>query len=250
MRNEEVLFDNGVHKCVCFRLDDEEFEEGFLAVNQYLIIDHDDAILIDPGNRGIFDELYEAISQHINPSNLRYIFLSHQDPDVADGIGDWSVVSGAQILISHIWVRFLSHYGLMQMHKIVQIPDEGLKFGLADATLECIPAHFLHSPGNFSLYDPVSKILFSGDIGATIMYPQQTDQSDVGFDQLIPKLEGFHKRYMAGNRFCKAWVERVRDKPISMIAPQHGIIFQQKQSEAFFSWFSELECGGDIMFSK
>ena len=29
-----------------------------------------------------------------------------------------------------------------------------------------LPAHFLHSVGNFHIYDPIAKILYTGDLGA------------------------------------------------------------------------------------
>jgi len=40
---------------------------------------------------------------------------------------------------------------------------------LGNAIIKVIPAHFMHSEGNFQFYDPVSKILFSGDMGASIV---------------------------------------------------------------------------------
>ena len=47
------------------------------------------------------------------------------------------------------------------------IPDEGRIIELGGAKLYYLPAHFLHSEGNFQLYDPTSKILYSGDLGAS-----------------------------------------------------------------------------------
>jgi len=36
MKNDLILFDDGVHKCIMFSFDDEEHEDRFLSVNQYL----------------------------------------------------------------------------------------------------------------------------------------------------------------------------------------------------------------------
>ncbi len=35
--------------------------------------------------------------------------------------------------------------------------------------LKVVPAHFLHSEGQINVYDPISKILFTGDIGAAML---------------------------------------------------------------------------------
>ena len=44
---------------------------------------------------------------------------------------------------------------------------------MGDSSVRALPAHFMHSVGNFSFYDPVSRILFSGDVGASIV-PSRT----------------------------------------------------------------------------
>lgn len=73
--------------------------------------------------------------------------------------------------------------------------------------MKAIPAHFLHSVGNFQLYDPVSKILFSGDMGASLV----DDAAPVSdFAAHIQYMDGFHRRYMAANKICRLWARMVR----------------------------------------
>ncbi|MBE0492487.1 MAG: MBL fold metallo-hydrolase [Sulfurospirillum sp.] len=247
MENENILFDDGIHKCISFHFDDENMCESFLGVNQYLIIHKNKAILLDPGSKDMFDVLVEAINRHISIDKLEYIFFSHQDPDVADSIASCAVATPAKLLLPSIWTRFMSHYGLLDMSRILPLYDKGVSIDLEDTSLEIIPAHFLHSPGNFSLYDAYAKILFSGDIGASIspFYSQQKYVED--FERMQPFLEEFHTRYMAGNIFCKAWVESVRGYDIEFIAPQHGNIFNKQTSQEFLAWFETLRCGGDLI---
>ena len=64
----------------------------------------------------------------------------------------------------------------------------GDRIRLGGCTLFAVPAHFLHSVGNFQLYDPVSRILFSGDMGASMV----DDASPVNdFVNHIPSMAGF-----------------------------------------------------------
>ncbi len=89
MQNEKIIYDDENHKCIVFSFDDEEADESFLAVNQYLIIHNNSAILIDPGSQSVFEEVYDAVCRYIDIKNLKYIFYSHQDPDVAGSISQW-----------------------------------------------------------------------------------------------------------------------------------------------------------------
>lgn len=247
MGNETILFDDGMHKCIMFSFDDEEHEDRYLSVNQYLIIHNDAAVLIDPGSSVAYDEIYEAVERLIGVDKLKFIFFSHQDPDVAGSIAQWSVSTNAKIVLSGLWSRFMSHYGLLNMDRITALPDKGAKINLGSNALIFLPAHFLHSPGNFSLYDSRSKILFSGDIGAAVLEPWNTYKEVSDFPTHEPFLRGFHERYMAGNKFTRAWVQRVRAYPIEMIAPQHGAVFKESNVEKFLHWFEELACGGDLI---
>jgi len=247
MQNEKIIYDDGNHKCIVFSLDDEEVEESFLAVNQYLIIQNDSAILIDPGSQAIYKEIYDAVSRYTDIKNLKYIFYSHQDPDVAGSIGQWSVSCGAKQIVPKIWVRFMSHYGLMNFNRVIPLEDKGAKIHFGEDYLHFIPAHFLHSPGNFSLYDSRSKILFSGDIGASITHQYGAKAENVSFDEIKGSLEGFHQRYMAGNRFCRAWTQKIRQYNIQTMAPQHGSLLSGENYEKFLNWFENLQCGGDLI---
>lgn len=248
MENKErILFDDGHHKCVMFSFDDESHEDAFLSVNQFLIIQNESAILIDPGSTSVFYEMSEAVERYIALDKIKYIFFSHQDPDVAGSIAEWSVSTSAKFVLSRLWVRFMSHYGFMDMDRVLSLEDKGAKIAFGEDALHFIPAHFLHSPGNFSLYDSRSKILFSGDIGAAIVPPQDLYKEVEDFEQHLPFLEGFHKRYMAGNIFTRAWVEHVKRYPVEIIAPQHGALFTGLHVNAFLEWFKALKCGGDLI---
>ncbi len=241
MDKETMLYDDGIHKCVMFSLEDEEAEDKSLSVNQFLIIQGESAILIDPGSGAIFTELYEAIARHIDPQKIKYIFFSHQDPDVAGAIAEWSVATSAKLIMSGLWTRFMSHYGLMDFSRIIALPDHGGRIPFKEGHIEFVPAHFLHSPGNFSLYDSRSKILFSGDIGAAILSPQNLNKRVDDFALHRPFLESFHSRYMASNVFCRAWVREVRRLEVETIAPQHGSLFSGENVESFLGWFETLE---------
>jgi flavorubredoxin len=153
-----------------------------------------------------------------------------------------------------LWARFLPHltanylalsHGICTYDRIIALPDRGQSIPLGNCQLKAVPAHFLHSVGNFQLYDPVSKILFSGDMGASMV----DDASPVqDFAAHVPSMAGFHRRYMASNKACRFWAQMVREMDVAMIVPQHGRPFVGPQMiNAFLDWIEQLECGLDLM---
>ena len=52
--------------------------------------------------------------------------------------------------------------------RVIGVADGGGRLPLGRNELWLLPAHFLHSEGNFHFYDPVSRILFTGDLGVSM----------------------------------------------------------------------------------
>ena len=247
MDNEKVLYDDGIHKVIMFSFDDETHQDAFLSVNQYLIVQHGVGILIDPGSEVIFDQLYEAVGRYVDAENIKYIFFSHQDPDVSGSIAQWAVSTQAKFIMSELWIRFMSHYGLMDISRVIGLKDHGARLEFGEDFIKFVPAHFLHSPGNFSFYDSHSKILFSGDIGAAVLNAPEGFKTVVDFQNHKQHLQGFHQRYMGSNRLCRAWVEGVEELDVACIAPQHGFIFENEHVALFLEWLRQLQCGSDLL---
>jgi len=252
MINEEdstgrVLYEDGDHKFIWLGTDSKN-RKSEIQTMQYLIIDHNRGILLDPGGIHIFSRVVAAVSRYISIDNIDTIFYSHQDPDVSSGIALWLGITKAKVYISSLWIRFLPHFGIVDVTRVIPIEDNGMKMSLkSGAVLEFIPAHFMHSPGQFNLYDTRSRILFTGDIGAAVF----TAGDDVlfvdDFTKHIPLIADFHKRYMASNSVVRKWCDRVRSLNPEMIAPQHGAVYKGASVKAFLDWLSQLKCGIDLM---
>jgi len=241
----KLIYNTDSHKVFLF---EELTPASAVQANQYLIIHKDEAMLLDPGGHKVQSKLYADIATLIPPNQIRYIFLSHQDPDIVASINYWMMTTKSHAIISKLWTRFLPHFGLDSKleGRVIPVDDKGTRITLGgDCEILIIPAHFLHSPGNFQVYDPVSKILFSGDLGASLGQDYFFVED---FENHKKFMEGFHKRYMACGKIMKLWANMVRKLDIETIAPQHGAIFQGKDMvERFISWVENLECGVDLM---
>ena len=109
--------------------------------------------------------------------------------------------------------------------------------------MQAIPAHYLHSSGNFHLYDPKAKILFSGDVGAALLPADHNGLYVEDFGRHIRHAEAFHKRWMGSDKAKRDWCERVSRLDIDMMVPQHGAIYRGADVQRFINWFSALEVG-------
>jgi flavorubredoxin len=240
-----VLYQDENHRNVLI----EDFGLGGLAVqaNQHVIVHNRTGMILDPGGHKIYGKVLSTTFSILDGADLRYIFLSHQDPDIVAAINGWLMTTDAEAYISKLWTRFVPHFGLDHLvgARLKPIPDEGMVLDLGGARLPILPAHFLHAEGNFQLFDPIAKILYSGDLGASLGMHYLFVED---FDAHIPFMEGFHKRYMVSNRVMRAWADMVRGLDIEIIAPQHGAIFKGKQIVGrFIDWCADLQCGVDLM---
>lgn len=244
----EILFDDGDHRWIALGRDPEK-PSAVIDTNEYLIVSGGDALLLDPGGTEIFAPVLEAVSEHIDPERITTFFASHQDPDVMSSLALWMAMSPqAAVHVSWLWQSFLAHFGYEYTHNMRAIPDQGgdLRVGTRGRTLRLIPAHYLHSSGNFSVYDPHAKILFSGDIGAALLPADATTFDIPDFDRHVEYMEGFHRRWMPSNEAKNDWIRRVRQLDVQVLCPQHGAIFRGGQVGRFLDWFEALEVGSAI----
>ena len=242
------LFRNEHHACLMFT---DLMEEDGQAVqaNQFLVVDHGAGAIIDPGGNLAYNELYLAVGRWFPPSNLSYVIASHADPDIIASLDRWMTSTKARLVISRIWERFAPHFtkaGKTE-NRVIGVPDAGGKLPLGRSELWLLPAHFMHSEGNFHFYDPVSRILFTGDLGVSMMTGEQARTPIKELKPHIAKMEGFHRRYMVSNKILRLWVRMARQLDVRMLVPQHGAPITGRQAIAdFYDWIESLSCGIDL----
>jgi flavorubredoxin len=244
------LFNNGKHLCLMFDDLVDDSMGAAVQANQFLIVDNGHGALLDPGGNMTYNGLLMEMHNYFSPKKLDYILASHADPDIIASVNKWMIHTDCKVLISKLWTRFVPHFCSVgnAEGRVDGIPDEGMIIPLGETVIQAIPAHFMHSEGNFQFYDPVSKILFSGDLGASIVKHDEADVPVEDFKAHIPLMEGFHKRYMISNKILRFWVHMVRQMDVESIVPQHGRAMRgKKMVNEFLGWLENLPCGVDIM---
>ena len=242
------LYNQGGHRCLMFTdLCDGAGEA--VQSNQFLVVNDGTGAVIDPGGNLAYNELYLAMTRHFPPSGLAAIVASHADPDIIASLDRWTTATPAKIYISTVWERFIPHFCKpgKTTGRIVGIPDAGLRIPIGSSELVALPAHFLHAEGNFQFYDPVARILFSGDLGVSMLGGKAAATPVTSLEPLLPKMKAFHRRYMVSNKVLRLWADMVAPLPIDMIVPQHGAPLAGPAVGEFIAWVRGLQCGVDLM---
>jgi flavorubredoxin len=237
---ETILFDQG-YEWIYFGRDLDK-PEKIIDTNQYLIKDGNRCLLLDPGGIETFSSMLASITRHVRLEDISDLFASHQDPDIISSLRLWDkALPHTRLHAPWLWEGFIRHFGCNNI-EYVGIPDDGGVLQLNRAKIHFIPAHYLHSSGNFHIYDPKAKLLMSGDVGAALE-PIDSGIFVEDFSEHTKKMTLFHQRWMPSNKAKNDWISRVRELDIEMMAPQHGRIFKGEDVKRFLDWFEELDVG-------
>ena len=239
-----VLYEDGDHRWIMFGRDPNK-PKGIIDTNQYLIQSGDEAILLDPGGIELFAPMLSAVLKYVPAEKITKMFASHQDPDIISSLGLWDqALPNAELYSPWLWEGFIRHFG-MENTTYKAIPDEGMTIQLGRIQLQFIPAHYLHSSGNFHVWDAKAGILMSGDVGAALEDTDAPLWVD-NMDRHAPKMKKFHQRGMPSNEAKTDWVRRVSQLNIQVMAPQHGRLFKPPHVQEFLNWFDQLPVGTAI----
>lgn len=228
----------------------DQGEQRAIDANVYALAVGSQTMLMDPGGAEVFNQVFSALMGVLAPGSVTAALVSHQDPDVASSLPLWSACN-TRILwyVPKLWAGFIRHYGAPEAN-FHEIPDEGGDIDFNGKRMVLVPAHYLHSPANFHLYDPAAKIYFSGDVGAALLsaghdafLDRREDDSARAFDVYIQHAEYFHRRWMCSMEAKRDWCERVSKLDIDFLCPQHGAIYTGKNVARFIDWFADLPVG-------
>ena len=242
------LFKNEHHTCLMFT-DLVDDDRQAVQSNQFLIVDHDHGAIIDPGGNNAYNELFVSMSRYFPPQSLSYVVASHADPDIIASLDRWMTSTKAKLVISRVWERFAPHFTKVGKTegRVIGVPDASDCLQVGESELWLLPAHFMHSEGNFHFWDPTSGILFTGDLGVSLGTSAEAQKPVTELSGHLSRMEGFHRRYMVSNKILRMWVNMAKQLPVKMIVPQHGAPLKGQAIAQFYDWIENLMCGVDLL---
>jgi len=223
-------------------------EHAGFHCNPYLIVDNDEAVIIDSGGRNDFSTVMLKIMRTgTNPGIIKRMIYQHYDPDLCGNIPHVEAMIGNDDLklISHrennVFIKYYSVKAPLQC-----IEEIGYNFTFSSGRrLEFIHTPYCHSPGSFMTYDTKSKVLFSSDIfgaydsnwsfythidGKCLECETATDCEFKDTKCQVTGMVAFHKCIMPSLNALGYALGQVKEREISLIAPQHGSILDTEVS--------------------
>jgi len=213
-------------------------QAGGLNCNPYLIVDGEEAVLIDPGSVLDFEDVYQNVLSIIPLEKIKFVILHHQDPDFCASVPLFEA-KGAQFAIVTHWrtQTLLKYYGIRSEYYIVN--DHEYKLTLKSGRVLSFPmTPYLHFPGAITTYDNNTKVLFSSDLFGAFSYKWSLY---AGTDY-IEKMKTFHEHYMPSNDIIRPVMELFLGMDIVIIAPQHGSVIREN-IPMYIKALRDLECG-------
>lgn len=223
-------------------------EEKAFRTNSYLIVDGEEAVIIDPGASYHFEFTLKRVLQIIELSKVKGVVLCHQDPDVASSLPLWLDVNPNIKVITTQRTAVLLDYYKPEPFESILVDDQYVYSFSSGNSVKFIGAPFLHFPGAFATYDSVSGYLFSGDVFAALDYNWKLIVTDFLEHKLSMDL--FHKDYMASNKATKGFAQKIKRYAIEAILPQHGSIIPKEFIPDAIAYLETLKCGIDIIYPE
>ena len=222
-------------------------EQAGLHCNPYLIVDNDEALVIDGGSRPDFATVMMKILQTgIAPGQIKGLLYQHYDPDLCGSIPNFEDIikrDDLKIISDSANLMFIRHYSVST--RLLPISQINLQYTFSSGrTLQFIKTPYAHSGGSFVTFDPQSGVLFSSDLFGSLGIEWEL------FLRLRPECLGcihlsncpakkaicpindilnFHKTVMPSVKALKYALEQILSVPFTMIAPQHGSIINDRE---------------------
>lgn len=220
--------------------------EGKMNCNPYLVVDGNEAVLIDAGSRPDFPEVMLKILQTgIHPSQIQALIFQHYDPDLCGSIPNFENIIGRsdlQLLTSKSNSMFIRHYGVTSEIKFIRDMNYLFRFS-SGRELTFLTTPFAHSEGSFITFDSKSKIVFTSDLFGGYetkgdLFFSIEDQCKPCIGQLncadcqktckVRSFVEFHQRNFPSRAILHHALSQIRSLPYSQIAPQHGSVIRDK----------------------
>lgn len=148
---------------------------GVLPVNSYLIR-AEQPVLIDTGLAAARGEFLAALQRRIDPGALRWIWLTHTDPDhVGNLAAVLELAPRARVVTNFLGMGKLGLLGLPQERVYLLNPGQSLLAG--DRALRALRPPAYDAPETMALFDESSRALYSADCFGAVL-PQAAESAE------------------------------------------------------------------------
>ena len=231
-----------------------------LHCNPYLIVDGDEAVVIDGGSRPDFATVMLKILQTgITPQQIKALIYQHYDPDLcgsAPNFEDAIRQKDLRIISASENMMFIRHYSISS--PVVSLSRLKFQYEFSSGRrLQFIKTPYSHSAGSFMTFDPRTGVLFTSDLFGSygvqwelFLHLAEDCIECKNLSRCPRKLPNcpvndilnFHRKIMTSNKALRYSLEQITKLPFTILAPQHGsIIASEELIDYIFKLLASLE---------
>lgn len=217
-----------------------------LHSNPYLIVEGDEAVVIDGGSRPDFSTVMLKIIQvGIKPEIIKGLIYQHYDPDLVGSVSHFErfIKNDDLCIISQRHNNvFIKHYGTEAARCCINELNNKFTFKTG-RTLRFINTPYAHSP-SFMTFDEQTGTLFSSDIFGSYSHQwdlylhlkpachtcQDTSACANNIPCFMHDIEKFHRLIMTSNKALTYALNQVDHYPVVRVAPQHGSVIEGREN--------------------
>jgi len=208
---------------------------GFLPINIFLL-QGNEPIVVETGMPKDEEEVIAALQAQVGPDELRWVFVSHADPDHAGNLRRILEVFPKAKVVANMTTlaKIGGEYEVPLSRAFVMNPGQTLEAG--DRTLQVFQPPLYDSGGSLGFYDSKAGVLYGADTFGTIVPQQANELVD------LPE-EAFYAGFSFFNRANTPWVvdvdeskfaatlQRVRDFDAGVVLAAHLPVARGKTEE-------------------
>jgi len=214
----------------------------------YLVLDHDEAAIIDPGSARpeFYSTVLRKVHKIVDLRRITKMIVQHQDPDLCAALPllEPLVHPDVQIIAPLEAALLVQHYGCR--HEITTVEDgESISIGRG-RHLSFFMTPYAHFIGSMVTYDHVTKTVFSSDA-----FGGFTTGDNLYAGPEYPEfLTTFLGQYLGSKRaleYALRRLEQLAGGPgIDRICPQHGCVIPKEQIAMYMDAAHNLQVGDEV----
>jgi flavorubredoxin len=204
-----------------------------------LVIRGTEPVIVDTGSRLVRDSWLSTVFSVVEPADVRWIFISHDDHDHVGNLDAVLDLCPQATLVGN-WAMTARLFGDVELPlQRMRWLDQGEAFDAGDRTLHLVRPPLFDSPTTRGLFDPTTNVLWAVDTFGAMVQGNILEADDADPDLYAGTFDAMNTwntpwlEWVDTARFA-AHVDETASLPLEAVASAHGPILRgERIAEAF-----------------
>jgi flavorubredoxin len=156
---------------------------GIIPINAF-VLKASQPVLVDTGLGLLSDEFIEALRSVIDPADLRWLWLTHCDPDHIGSLHRLlDEAPRVRVITTFLGIGKMSLFQPLPMDRVYLL-NPGQSISVGDRTLTAFKPPTYDAPETTGFYDPISSAVFSADCLGALMSEPVENAAEIASEDL------------------------------------------------------------------